>query len=723
MTTPTASVYPVALADQATAQAVAPAVAAAVAAQAGADAAANLAALAKSVADAAQLAATQALQAVGSPIAGVLTADGNLAGLDDPAAALANLGGVDSSGVAAAVQVAQTAAVTAAALDASAKAAAAQSAAAATAATDATTKANAAQAAAVAAAATDASTKVTAEATVRAAQDALNIPRTLLGAPSGVPQLDANGLLVAAQLPPIAIGATFDATSDAQMTALNAQTGDICIRDDVPATYRLVTSPATTLANWRVLPTSTSAVSTVAGRRGDITLSTADVSGLGTAATHAVTDFDASGAAASAQSAAATDATTKANAAQSAAISAAATDATTKANNAKTAAQTAAATDATTKANAAQAAATAAASADATTKANNAQSAAVSTAAADATTKAAAAQSAATTAAAQSAASLYVPTANGVVFNTIVTGTVPPVAGASTSGGTGEVSDLYLNRANARLMPLVGPKASDQSWPSAPLATFGPDSIVLGSGLAQAIDPITGQRTIMLNPGYVAPPFFDSAGGGGQSASVATMSWSHTVGVGPNRFLLIAAGRARGTNNTLTVSGITYAGVALTQAGMTVKGNAGISTERDLDLWYLLAPPVGTASVVVTATSPNQYVMFNGSASFFGVNQSNPFTAASIGTLSSAGTANPSIATTGGAGTDLLVGAIAYRITLPGTATPSGTGQLTRTNQNNTANAQVQISTQPGGAGTQTTAWTTPNADTVAGIALALHGG
>jgi len=61
---------------------------------------------------------------------------------------------------------------------------------------------------------------------------------------------------------------------------------------------------------------------------------------------------------------AATDATTKANAAQAAAISSAATDATTKANAAQAAAIAAAATDATTKANAAQAAA----STDATSK-------------------------------------------------------------------------------------------------------------------------------------------------------------------------------------------------------------------------------------------------------------------------------------------------------------------------------------------------------------------
>jgi hypothetical protein len=112
-----------------------------------------------------------------------------------------------------------------------------------------------------------------------------------------------------------------------------------------------------------------------------------------TAAADATTK--ASAAQSAATSAAATDATTKANAAQSAAISAAATDATTKANAAQSAATSAAATDATTKANAAQSAAEATAASDATTKANAAQSAAISAAATDATTKANAAQAAA----------------------------------------------------------------------------------------------------------------------------------------------------------------------------------------------------------------------------------------------------------------------------------------------------------------------------------------
>ena len=87
--------------------------------------------------------------------------------------------------------------------------------------------------------------------------------------------------------------------------------------------------------------------------------------------------FDASGAAAAAQSAAvataSSDATSKANAAQAAAISAAATDATTKANAAKTAAEATASADATSKANAAKSGAETTAQGYASTAQNNAQ--------------------------------------------------------------------------------------------------------------------------------------------------------------------------------------------------------------------------------------------------------------------------------------------------------------------------------------------------------------
>jgi hypothetical protein len=92
----------------------------------------------------------------------------------------------------------------------------------------------------------------------------------------------------------------------------------------------------------------------------------------GNASTQTYAQGVASSAANSAQSAAASDATAKANSAQSTAIGVAASDATTKANAAQAVAISAAASDATTKANAAQATSIQAASLDATLKANTA---------------------------------------------------------------------------------------------------------------------------------------------------------------------------------------------------------------------------------------------------------------------------------------------------------------------------------------------------------------
>lgn len=103
------------------------------------------------------------------------------------------------------------------------------------------------------------------------------------------------------------------------------------------------------------------AVTSVAGRTGVVTLTKTDV-GLSNVnntadASKPVSTLQAA-ADAAIGTAAAADATTKANAAESAATTAAAADATTKANAAQTAATAAAATDATTKANAAKARAT-----------------------------------------------------------------------------------------------------------------------------------------------------------------------------------------------------------------------------------------------------------------------------------------------------------------------------------------------------------------------------
>ncbi len=79
-------------------------------------------------------------------------------------------------------------------------------------------------------------------------------------------------------------------------------------------------------------------------------------------------------------------------------------------------------------------------------------------------------------------------------------------------------------------------------------------------------------------------------------SSVSSLTWTHTVPNQNNRILVVGVQ----TENASAVqpSSITYNGAALTQVG---SANAySTSIYQNVGLWYLLAPSVGTANVVVT---------------------------------------------------------------------------------------------------------------------------
>lgn len=67
----------------------------------------------------------------------------------------------------------------------------------------------------------------------------------------GVPVLDSNGLLPAAQLPPLAITSVQTAASQAAMLALTAQQGDVAIRTDMSnSAFMLTANDPTQIGNW-----------------------------------------------------------------------------------------------------------------------------------------------------------------------------------------------------------------------------------------------------------------------------------------------------------------------------------------------------------------------------------------------------------------------------------------------------------------------------------------
>jgi uncharacterized repeat protein (TIGR01451 family) len=99
----------------------------------------------------------------------------------------------------------------------------------------------------------------------------------------------------------------------------------------------------------------------------------------------------------------------------------------------------------------------------------------------------------------------------------------------------------------------------------------------------------------------------------GPNANVTSLTFAHTVGSGPNRILIVAISL---NHPNVTATGITYAGKALTNIG------AEVGSQNRTEMWYLVAPPSGTADVIINMSAAKRVV---GTAiSFTGVNQTTP---------------------------------------------------------------------------------------------------
>ncbi|MFC6038435.1 hypothetical protein ACFPYN_03100 [Paenisporosarcina macmurdoensis] len=98
------------------------------------------------------------------------------------------------------------------------------------------------------------------------------------GTASGtIPILDSGGKLDVSVLPSTAISDTFIVTTEVNMLALTVQVGDIAVRTDISKSFILRALPSTTLTNWQELLTPVSAVQSVAGKTGVVTLTKSDV--------------------------------------------------------------------------------------------------------------------------------------------------------------------------------------------------------------------------------------------------------------------------------------------------------------------------------------------------------------------------------------------------------------------------------------------------------------
>ena len=98
------------------------------------------------------------------------------------------------------------------------------------------------------------------------------------------------------------------------------------------------------------------------------------------------------------------------------------------------------------------------------------------------------------------------------------------------------------------------------------------------------------------DPGGGGDPIaFDAASFG--NGTGATLTISHTVANQSNRVLTVDTMVEDGTAGNCAVSGITYNSVALTKIASNMSGSTVLQC---VELWYLLAPEVGTFNIVIT---------------------------------------------------------------------------------------------------------------------------
>lgn len=129
---------------------------------------------------------------------------------------------------------------------------------------------------------------------------------------------------------------------------------------------------------------------------------------------------------------------------------------------------------------------------------------------------------------------------------------------------------------------------------------------------------------------------YDTASNSGYQTA-ATYSWSHTC-TGLNRFLRVSVSMLSVLGSS--VSGITYAGVALSFIGAVASASGAIRIE----LWGLAAPRTGSNSIAVTLSTALDSV--GGAASYANVDQTSSTEAFNSATATNVGAADATVTVT-----------------------------------------------------------------------------
>lgn len=144
-------------------------------------------------------------------------------------------------------------------------------------------------------------------------------------------------------------------------------------------------------------------------------------------------------------------------------------------------------------------------------------------------------------------------------------------------------------------------------------------------------------------------PSYDDSRDGGGSAGATTLSWTHTVGAGADRLLIVDSNQSDGTIAGHGTTGVQWDTLGTPVSFARVDRVGDTSGFAQTDQWYLVAPSSGLKQITITNDSSSIAVQ-GGSASYTGVDQTTPFNPLTPQTAKGAGgaTTQPSLLVSSG---------------------------------------------------------------------------
>lgn len=189
----------------------------------------------------------------------------------------------------------------------------------------------------------------------------------------------------------------------------------------------------------------------------------------------------------------------------------------------------------------------------------------------------------------------------------------------------------------------------------------------------------------------MAIAFDTSASATWAPAPAAAVSWSHTVGSGSDRLLLVAI-HLRSDDET--VSGITFNSVAMTFVAAVSYGSGALRTE----IWQLVNPDTGSHGIVATLVGTVTSTGGGSSMSFSGVDQTTPIGNTNTGTQDAGGGTSITTSLTTAQGNSWVVDAVTHRNDIDITAGGSQANVLEHNNGTSTIGGMSTRATTSAGS-------------------------